>query len=78
MMTLAQISPGNKARIVRIRSTSATNRKLADMGVTRNTVVMVKRIAPLGDPIEIKVRGYSLAIRKADAEGIEVQEVKSA
>ena len=76
IITLAKVSPGNKARIVRIRGAAATNRKLADMGVTRNTVVMVKRIAPLGDPIEINVRGYSLAIRKADAEDIDVQEVK--
>jgi len=74
--TLAQINPGNKARIIRVRSHNITNRKLADMGVTRNAVVMVKRIAPLGDPIEISVRGYSLAIRKADAESIDVQEVQ--
>ncbi|MHC4795811.1 MAG: metal-dependent transcriptional regulator [Planctomycetota bacterium] len=63
--TLAKISPGNKARIVRIRGTPATNRKLADMGVTRNTMVTVQRIAPLGDPVEIKIRGYTKRSSKA-------------
>ncbi|UCD27700.1 MAG: ferrous iron transport protein A [Planctomycetota bacterium] len=73
--TLANIRPGNKVKIVRIRGVTPTIRRLADMGVVRNTVVTVQSIAPLGDPIGIKIRGYNLALRKVEAEGIEVQEI---
>ncbi|MDY6913438.1 MAG: metal-dependent transcriptional regulator [Planctomycetota bacterium] len=71
--TLADIKPGQKARITRIAGAAAANRRLVDMGLVRNTVVSVLRVAPLGDPMEIKVRGYNLSLRKAEAEGIEVE-----
>ena len=72
-MTLADVKPGQKARIVRVNATAATNRRLVVMGMTRNAVVSVVRIAPLGDPIEIKIRGYSLSLRKGQARGIAVE-----
>ncbi len=75
-MTLAEVKPGQDAKIVRINTTAATNRRLAVMGMTRDEVVSVVRIAPLGDPIEVKVRGYSLSLRKVQARGIEVENVK--
>ena len=68
--TLAKIKPGKKAKIIRINGSNVINRRLADMGVTRNTVVTVKRIAPLGDPVEIKVRGYNLSLRRHEADQI--------
>ena len=74
--TLADVKPGRRARIARVKATAATNRRLAVMGMTRNEIVSVVRIAPLGDPIEIKVRGYSLSLRKDQARGIEVEELE--
>ena len=75
-MTLADIKPGQKAKIVRIDTTAATNKRLAVMGMTRNEIISVIRIAPLGDPIEVKIRGYSLSLRKGQARGIEVEQVQ--
>jgi ferrous iron transport protein A len=72
--TLADVVAGERARIVRVGGAAATNRRLADMGLVRNTVVSVRRVAPLGDPMEIEVRGYRLSLRKAEARGIEVEE----
>ena len=72
-MTLADVKPGEKARIVRLGTTASTSRRLAVMGMTRDSVVSVVRIAPLGDPIEVKVRGYSLSLRKGQARRIEVE-----
>ncbi len=74
--TLADLSVGQTATIVRVRGAAATNRRLADMGVVRNTEVTVRRVAPLGDPVEIGVRGYNLGLRKQEAEGIEVEQVR--
>ena len=71
--TLAEIKPGQKVKIMRVAGAAAANRRLVDMGLVRNTVVSVLRVAPLGDPMEIKVRGYNLSLRKAEAEGIEVE-----
>lgn len=74
-ITLADLAPGRKAKVIRVSTTAATNRRLAVMGMTRNEIISVVRIAPLGDPIEVKVRGYSLSLRKAQARGIEVEEL---
>ena len=71
--TLADLEPGKQAVIIRTNATAATNQRLAVMGMTRNAVVTVVRIAPLGDPIEVKIRGYSLSLRKAQARGVEVE-----
>ena len=72
-LTLADIKPGGKARIVSINSSAKTNHRLAVMGMTHDSVVSVVRIAPLGDLIEVKIRGYSLSLRKSQARGVNVE-----
>ena len=73
MRTLRDVKIGEKATVVRLHGEGATKRRIMDMGLTKNTEVLVRKVAPLGDPIEINVRNYELSIRKADAEMIEVQ-----
>ena len=70
---LALIKPGGKCRIVRISGTGGIRRRLLDMGVTAGTPVEVERVAPLGDPIEIKLKSYHLTLRKEEARRIEVE-----
>lgn len=70
---LRELTPGQKAKIVKIKGRGATTKRIADMGVTPGTLVEVERIAPLGDPIEIKVKGYHLSLRKEEAERISVE-----
>lgn len=72
-MTLNEIKPGNKVKIRKLLLSGAMKKKMMDMGLTRNTEVFVRKVAPLGDPIELTVRGYELSIRKADASLIEVE-----
>jgi DtxR family Mn-dependent transcriptional regulator len=73
-LTLDRIKPGQKAKIIKVRAASGpTNQRIIDMGVTRGSVVSVERVAPLGDPIEIKVKGYNLSLRKDEARGITVE-----
>jgi ferrous iron transport protein A len=64
---------GQLARISRVEGNGATRQRLLDMGVTRGAVVRVKRVAPLGDPIEVSIKGYDLAIRKGEARAIRVE-----
>ena len=71
-MTLDKVVVGDAVKIARLNGTGAVKRRMMDMGLTKGTEVTVDRIAPLGDPIELTVRGYKLSIRKADAETIEV------
>ena len=73
MKTLREIKIGGTARVVRVHGEGALRRRIMDMGITRGVEVYVRKAAPLGDPIEIKVRGYELTLRKADAEMIEVE-----
>jgi len=73
MVTLDQLKPGQKARIARVGSTGPVRRRIADMGVVRGTAIEVVRIAPLGDPIEVKVKGYNLSLRKGEAAAITVE-----
>ena len=73
MRTLKDVQIGESARVVKIHGEGAIKRRIMDMGVTKNTEVYVRKVAPLGDPIEVTVRGYELSIRKADAEMVEVQ-----
>jgi DtxR family Mn-dependent transcriptional regulator len=75
--TLRDLQPGSKATIVKIKGRGATKKRMTDMGVTRGSLVEVERVAPLGDPIEVKIRGYHLSIRKEDAVGIEVEPLDS-
>ncbi len=72
MRTLNEIRPKETVKIVKIGGTGATKRRIMDMGLIKNIEVTVRKVAPLGDPIEVTVRGYELSIRKADAELIEV------
>ncbi len=73
MATLNELRPGEKARIARVGGSGGLARRIADMGMVRGTAVEVLRIAPLGDPIEVRVKGYSLSLRKAEAEAIRVE-----
>ena len=73
MKTLRQIEVGNRVKVVRLHGEGAVKRRIMDMGITRGVEVADRKVAPLGDPMEITVRGYELSIRKADAEMIEVE-----
>ena len=73
MKTLRDVKIGETATVVKLHGEGAVKRRIMDMGITRRTPVYVRKVAPLGDPVEITVRGYELSIRKADAEMIEVE-----
>lgn len=73
MKTLKDIKIGHKARVVKLHGEGAVKRRIMDMGLTKGVEVYVRKLAPLGDPVEINVRGYELSLRKADAEMIEVE-----
>ena len=73
MKTLRDVKVGEKATIVRLHGEGALKRRIMDMGLTRGTEVFVQKVAPLGDPMELTVRGYELSVRKGDAELIEVE-----
>ena len=73
MNTLNAVPIGGKARVVKIHGEGAVKRRIMDMGITKGVEIFVRKVAPLGDPIEITVRGYELSLRKADAENIEVE-----
>lgn len=73
LKTLKDIPVGGSARVVRVHGMGALQRRIMDMGITKGCLLKVRKTAPLGDPIEIKVRGYQLSLRKADAALIEVQ-----
>jgi len=73
MKNLRQVKVGETARIVRLHGEGALKRRIMDMGLTRGTEVYVRKVAPLGDPMELTVRGYELSVRKGDAELIEVE-----
>lgn len=73
MKTLKQSKIGDTVTVVKLHGESAVKRRLMDMGITKGTVVHIRKVAPLGDPIELTVRGYELSLRKADAHIIEIQ-----
>ena len=75
MKTLRDVKVGDRATVVKLHGEGAVKRRIMDMGITKNTEVFVRKVAPLGDPIEVTVRNYELSLRKADAEMIEVEEV---
>ena len=72
-MTLRELPLGKSAKVVKLTGEGAIKRRIMDMGMTKGTELIVRKVAPLGDPIEITVRGYELSLRKADAEKIEVE-----
>ena len=73
MKTLKDVKCGQTAVVSRLHGSGAVKRRIMDMGITRGTEIFVRKVAPLGDPIELNVRGYELSVRKADAEMIEVE-----
>ena len=73
MKTLRDAKVGQTVRVVRLHGEGAVKRRIMDMGITRGVEVYVRKLAPLGDPIEVKVRDYELSLRKADADMIEVE-----
>ena len=73
MRTLKDVQIGESARVVKIHGEGAIKRRIMDMGITKGIEIYVRKVAPLGDPVEITVRGYELSLRKADAESSEVE-----
>ena len=73
MKTLKDVNIGESARVVKLHGEGAVKRRIMDMGITRGSEVFVRKAAPLGDPMEVTVRGYELSLRKADTEMIEVE-----
>lgn len=72
-MTLRDVKVGKTASVVKLHGEGAVKRRIMDMGITKGVSIFVRKVAPLGDPVEVTVRGYELSLRKADAEMIEVQ-----
>lgn len=71
--TLADLEPGEKAKILRVGGAAAATKRLVEMGLTRGATVAVVRVAPLGDPVEVQIRGYNLSLRKTEAGAVEVE-----
>jgi ferrous iron transport protein A len=74
MKTLRDVAIGDSAKVKKLHGEGAVKRRIMDMGITKGVEVTVQKVAPLGDPLEITVRGYQLSLRKADAEMVEVEE----
>ena len=74
-MTLKDVKVGSTVTVKKLTGEGAVKRRIMDMGITKGVQIYVRKVAPLGDPVEITVRGYELSVRKADAEMIEVEEV---
>ena len=72
MKTLRDVRIGESARVVKVHGQGNIRRRVMDMGITKGVMIFVQKVAPLGDPVEVTVRGYELSLRKADAESIEV------
>ncbi len=73
MNTLKQVKIGQTAKVVKLHGEGAIKRRIMDMGITKGVEIYVRKVAPLGDPIEVTVRGYELSLRKSDADMIEVE-----
>lgn len=73
MSTLNEVKCGETVKVMKIHGEGAVKRRIMDMGITKNTEIYVRKVAPFGDPIEVTVRGYELSLRKADGEMIEIR-----
>lgn len=73
MKTLKEAKIGETVKVIKLNGEGATKRRIMDMGITKGVEVTVRKVAPLGDPVEVTVRGYELSLRKADAEMIQVE-----
>ena len=71
--TLKDVKVGQSAKVVKLHGEGAVRRRIMDMGITKGVEILVRKVAPLGDPMELAVRGYELSLRKADAEIIEIE-----
>lgn len=74
MKTLKDLKVGQSGKVVKIHGEGALKRRIMDMGITKGVLITVRKVAPLGDPMELNLRGYELSLRKADAEMIEIAE----
>ena len=72
MKTLKEVKVGARVKVLKVHGEGAVKRRIMDMGITKGTEIFVRKVAPLGDPLELTVRGYELTIRRADAEIIEI------
>ena len=72
MKTLREVTVGKTVKVVKLHGEGAVKRRIMDMGITKGVEIYVRKVAPLGDPIEINLRGYELSLRKADAEMVEI------
>lgn len=72
MKTLRSVRPGDRVTVVKLHGAGAVKRRIMDMGITKGAEILVRKVAPLGDPMEVHVRSYELSLRKADCEMIEV------
>ena len=70
---LREVQIGNTCKVVKLHGEGAVKRRIMDMGITKGTEIYIRKVAPLGDPVEVTVRGYELSLRKADAEMVEVE-----
>ena len=73
MRTLREAKIGDAVKVIKLHGEGAVKRRIMDMGITKGVVVYVRKVAPLGDPVELTVRGYELSLRKADAEMVEIE-----
>ena len=73
MKTLRDVAIGDTVKVVKLHGEGAVRRRIMDMGITKGVEIYVQKVAPLGDPVEVTVRGYELSLRKADAEMVEVE-----
>lgn len=72
MKTLREVNPGETVKVAALHGQGPVKRRIMDMGITKGVDILVRKVAPLGDPIEINIRGYELSLRKADADMVEV------
>jgi ferrous iron transport protein A len=77
MRTLKDVRPGETVSVVKLHGQGALKRRIMDMGITRDAEILVRKVAPLGDPVEVHVRGYELSLRKADIDIIEIRSEES-
>ncbi len=74
MKTLRDAKVGQTVKVVKLHGEGAVKRRIMDMGITKSVEIYIRKVAPLGDPVEVTVRGYELSLRKADAEMVEIEE----
>ena len=77
MKTLKEVKPGETVRVIKLNGDGVVKRRIMDMGITKGVEIYVRKVAPLGDPVEISVRSYELSLRKADADMVAVEELSA-